>query len=132
VAAFIPTPDGESLPRELIVRLDGSNRYAVAVSISTELSRPAPIGIVYLVAGTAYADAVAAGPAAGRGHGVILYTAKDSLPAETADELVRLQPATVEVVGSEAAIGDAVIRQAAPCSDRAAPSIASTARIPGT
>jgi putative cell wall-binding protein len=93
--------------------LTGANRYDVSVSISIELSRSAPVGVVYLVSGTDYAVAVAAGPAAARDHGIVLYTSKDSLPADVANELVRLHPARVKVVGSSAVVADAVLREVA-------------------
>lgn len=109
VAAFSAiTPDGGSASQRMAVRLGGADRDAVAVSISGEMSRPGPIEVVYLVSGANYADAVAVGPAAARDHGVILYTDKNSLPAAVADELVRLGPSRVEVVGGSAVIGDAV------------------------
>lgn len=113
-AAVAPMPPyGGTFPQRMTVRLDGTDRYAVSVSISGELSRSEPIPVVYLVSGAAYADAVAAGPAVARDHGVILYTDRDSLPGGVADELVRLDPSRVEVVGGSAVIGDALLSRVA-------------------
>jgi putative cell wall-binding protein len=109
VAFTAMIPDGTLLPRPPAVRLDGADRSTVAVSISGEISRSRSIHAVYLVSAAAYADAVAAGPAAARDNGVILYSDRDSLPAGVADELVRLDPARVEVVGGSEVIGDAVL-----------------------
>ena len=105
-ASTSPIPYGEA--EQTAVRLDGADRYGVAVSISGELSRPGRIEVVYLVSGSAYADAVAAGPAAAQSHAPILYTGKDSLPEAVAAELARLHPSRVEVVGDSSVIGDGV------------------------
>jgi carboxypeptidase T len=107
VAAYSPMiPDGESLPQRTAVRLSGADRAAVAVSISGELAAADSVAVVYMVSSTGYAEAVAAGPAAARDHAAILYAERGSLPAATANELRRLDPARVEIVGGSGAIGD--------------------------
>ena len=106
------TPHGAPRPGVQVVTYDGTDRYAVSVSISADASPSTTKGVVYLISGTAYADAVAAGPAAGRDRATILYTNKDSLPADVASELVRLQPARLVLVGAADVITDGVLARA--------------------
>ncbi|MGD0249002.1 MAG: cell wall-binding repeat-containing protein [Candidatus Limnocylindrales bacterium] len=79
--------------------LAGADLYATGVAISQSLSPDGGIPVVYLVSGASAADAVAAGVAAARDGGIVLYTGNSSVPAAVADELVRLNPARVEVMG---------------------------------
>ncbi|HEX7490532.1 MAG TPA: M14 family zinc carboxypeptidase [Candidatus Limnocylindrales bacterium] len=112
-AAGIPmTPYGSPIPIPQPVSYDGTDRYAVSVSIAAEVSKSAGVGVVYLVSGTAYADAVAAGPAAARDEATILYTDKDSLPVNVANELVLLRPTRLVLVGGAGVISDSVITRA--------------------
>ena len=94
-------------------RLGGADQYAVAVSISKRLflTRTAPV--VYLASGEAFPDALAAGPAAARDGGAVLYTRASSLPDAVGQELVRLAPARVEVLGGTSVIAQAVVDQVA-------------------
>ena len=89
--------------------LRGADQYATAVAISRSIFPTGGVPVVYLVSGTAYADALAAGPAAAQAGGVVLYTTASSLPSVVATELVRLAPARVEVVGGTAVIADSVL-----------------------
>jgi putative cell wall-binding protein len=84
-------------------RVAGANRFATA----TELSRATfeqGASVAYLVTGTAFADALTAGAAAGARKGPVLLAAPDTLPEPTRAELVRLRPETVVVAGGPAAI----------------------------
>jgi len=94
-------------------RLGGADQYAVAISISKRLFLTGKAPVVYLVSGQAFPDALAAGPAAARGRGVILYTRGSYLPGAVGQELVRLAPARVEVVGGTSVIAQAVVGQVA-------------------
>lgn len=88
-------------------RLAGSNRYATAAAIADH-TFTAPVPAVFLSSGLAFPDALSAGPAAAHQHGPVLLTKPGSLPAATANELQRLKPATVYVVGGPAAVSDHV------------------------
>jgi putative cell wall-binding protein len=95
------------------MRLEGADRYGVAISAAHLVAHGAAVPVVYLVssaAGAAGAEAFAAGPAA-RAGGVILYTDPKSLPEAVAAALVRLDPATVVAVGRTASIGNAVLER---------------------
>ena len=88
-------------------RLAGADRYATAAEISKRF-HPAGADAVFLVSGEAFADALAAGPEAARRHAPILLTARTSVPDATGDELVRLSPQAVVIVGGPAAIDASV------------------------
>jgi len=100
------TATGESL------RLAGIDRFATAVEVSQAVY-PDGAGVVYLAAGYNFPDALAAGPAAAAEGGPILLASQDNIPTATRNELVRLDPHTVVVVGGEAALSAAVQDQAA-------------------
>lgn len=72
---------------------------------------------VYLTSGLTFADALAAGPAAGIAQAPVLLAARDTLPAATADELARLEPEEVVVVGGPSAIGERVAERVAEAAD---------------
>ena len=91
--------------------LAGADQYETAVAVSQNLFPSGNAPVVYLASGTDSGGSIAAGPAAAREGGVVLLTSSSSLPSEVADELVRLAPARVEIVGGATAITDAVVAQ---------------------
>jgi len=88
-------------------RFWGSNRYATAVAVSQE-THPGGADTVYLAVGTNYPDAIAAGPLAASDNAPILLVTATTLPTQTRDELIRLSPATVVILGGTAAISNDV------------------------
>jgi putative cell wall-binding protein len=92
-------------------RLGGADQYAVAVAISQRLFPSGGIPVVYLAGGQNFADALAAGPIAAHEGGAILYTGSTALPVAVGQELVRLAPARVEVLGGTSVIAAAVVDQ---------------------
>nr|MBA2633976.1 cell wall-binding repeat-containing protein [Chloroflexota bacterium] len=91
-------------------RLAGANRYATAVAVSS--GWPAGVPNVFIATGANFPDALAGVPASGAlGGGPLLLTAQNSLPPETAAELMRLDPARVVILGSSGVISDAVASQ---------------------
>lgn len=89
-------------------RLAGADRYATAALLSRH-ANPGGAETVYVANGHAAADALAVSSALAAHGGALLLTAPDQLPAVTADELARLGPAEVHVVGGRAAVSDAVL-----------------------
>ncbi|HUG84630.1 MAG TPA: cell wall-binding repeat-containing protein, partial [Euzebya sp.] len=86
-----------------VVRLAGDSRFATAVAVSAVLA-PDGADVVYLTSGREFADALAATPlAAGRGAPMLLAE-PTQLPRVTADELARLSPDLVVLIGGEAAL----------------------------
>ncbi|HEX5466320.1 MAG TPA: cell wall-binding repeat-containing protein [Candidatus Limnocylindrales bacterium] len=93
-----------------VTRIAGADRYATAAAVSkTAFASGAPVA--YLATGQAFADALSAGPAADHGGGPVLLTAPTTLSAATSNELKRLKPATVVIVGQGAAIASGVAKQ---------------------
>lgn len=66
------------------------------------------VDTVYVANGITFADALAGGPNASLGGSPLLLVTADAIPLETLDELIRLQPGEVVVLGGTAAISDAV------------------------
>jgi putative cell wall-binding protein len=85
------------------VRWSGSDRYATSVRISQQ-AFPEGTDTVFVATGSAFPDALAAGPLAGMLDAPILLTESATLPAAVSRELQRLQPETVVVLGGAAAV----------------------------
>lgn len=97
----------ESLATE---RIAGPSRFATAVEVSrTIFPAAAPdVPVVYVAVGTGYADALSAGPAAAAEGGALLMVRRDDVPTVVADELRRLRPDRVVLVGGPAALSPTV------------------------
>ena len=101
----------ESVATELvqygnIVRLSGPNRYATAAAVAEEVFRSADYA--FLADGTNFPDALVAAAAGGSLGGPVLLVNHDSIPGPTREQLDRLTPNHVFVVGGQAVIGDTV------------------------
>jgi putative cell wall-binding protein len=72
-----------------VSRYWGANRYETAVAVS-EAVFPTGAGVVFIVTGVNFPDAVAAGPVAGMLNAPILLVTGTSVPSSTASELERL------------------------------------------
>ncbi len=91
----------------LTVRLSGLDRFATATAISQHaFPRGAPV--VYVANGLNFPDALAGGPAAALAGGPLLLVTRDVLPAATATELTRLDPAEIVILGGTGAVSSAV------------------------
>lgn len=90
-------------------RLAGSDRYGTAVAIS-RAGFPATAPVVYVATGEAYPDALAAAPAAAHQGGPLLLTKSASLPTSVADEIKRLKPKKIVVVGGAGVVSDGVLK----------------------
>jgi putative cell wall-binding protein len=131
VAAFGPglprsSSSSAALPGEaatrLVSRLFGADRYDTAADLSRQtFAIGVPLAVV--ATGTSFPDALAGAAAAGAKRGPVLLVQRDRLPGAVSDELRRLKPRRVLVLGGSAAISDDVLRSV----DR----IASADRIAG-
>ncbi|MCK8610653.1 cell wall-binding repeat-containing protein [Agromyces sp. C10] len=92
-------------------RAGGSDRYATAVALAQRGFPNTGVPVVYLATGATFPDALAAG-AATRGEGPVLLVPGSSIPQNVLDELARLKPAKLVVVGGPTIVTDAVVAQA--------------------
>ena len=88
-------------------RIAGANRFTTAVEIS-QSAYPDGAEIAYLATAYNFPDALAGGTGAARTNGPILLSEVDSIPAVTLDELRRLGPSRVVILGGEAALAPPV------------------------
>lgn len=114
VTALAPTfpvaePASPALPASTIPseRASGTDRFATAAAISQQ-SFPNGADTAFLAVGLDFPDALAAGPAAADRRAPVLLTAREALPASTLDELRRLSPSQVILVGGVFVITDGV------------------------
>jgi len=95
-----------------VVRLAGANRYATAVEISKYGFPVDGSAVEVLVAtGTGFPDALAGGPAAVALGGPVLLTDPNGLSGEVADEIERLAPDRIVVLGGTAVVSAGVVAQ---------------------
>lgn len=89
------------------VRVAGQDRYATAAAVSQRWF-PSGADTVYVASGETFADSLAAGSPAARASAPLLLTRSKTLPDITVDELRRLAPSSIVLVGGAAAVSDAV------------------------
>ncbi|WP_165065820.1 cell wall-binding repeat-containing protein [Marisediminicola senii] len=92
-------------------RFGGADRFAVAVGVSATYSPGVPV--LYIVKGTDYPDALSAAPAAIAGGGPLLLTLPTSIPDGIRNEIRRLRPAKIVVVGGSSSVSDSVYNELA-------------------
>ena len=93
-----------------VSRLQGANRYATSAAISASQFAPG-VPVAYVTNGEKFPDALSASAIAGNNGGPILLVGADAIPGEIADELGRLNPSRIVVLGSAASVSDAVFAQ---------------------
>jgi putative cell wall-binding protein len=97
VVGELPTPS----------RTAGADRYEQAAKVSAGEFMQSDT--VYVASGEKFADALSAGSVAGVKKAPLLLTPAATLPAVTVNEIVRLKPKNVVVVGGEASISKLVV-----------------------
>ncbi|HEX9634870.1 MAG TPA: cell wall-binding repeat-containing protein [Candidatus Limnocylindria bacterium] len=98
--------------RRADARLAGADRYATAAAISSNFFAVGP-PVAFIATGANFPDALSASPAAALGRGPVLLTQPGSLPQATIDELLRLRPGSIIVVGGVGVVSDQVVGQLA-------------------
>lgn len=96
---------------EGVERLTGKNRYATSARIASQYTKDRDR--VFLASGENYPDALSAAAVAGTEHEPLLLVKPGQLPSVIAEQLQRLAPEQVVVVGGPMAISDAVAKEAA-------------------
>lgn len=91
-------------------RIAGDDRYATSAAISASTVAPNP-EFVYVATGEDFPDALASAPVAGTRRTSVLLVTRDTIPDAIADELDRLQPGRIFVLGGPGAVSDEVVTQ---------------------
>ncbi|MEA3502040.1 MAG: cell wall-binding repeat-containing protein, partial [Actinomycetota bacterium] len=94
-------------PATEVTRIAGSNRYETAALISKGHFAPG-VGVAYVAVGSNFPDALAGGAAATLRNGPVLLTASNALPGATIQELVRLEPQEIVILGGTAVVSGTV------------------------
>lgn len=90
-----------------VTRISGGNRYEVAANV---VATYASADTVYVASGEDYPDALTAAPRAGGTDQPMLLTKKGFLPQAAIDELERLSPRRIIIMGGTEAVGSGVER----------------------
>lgn len=90
-----------------VARLFGADRYETAAAISRSTFAPG-VPEVYVATGENFPDALAGGAAAVRSGAPVLLTTTDRVPRVTSDELIRLSPERIVLLGGPSVVSDAV------------------------
>lgn len=118
-AAVLSAEGGSEVISESAFRFSGEDRYATSAEISFLQWEPDEVTEVFLASGENFPDALSMA-ASTRDTGPLLLTRRDELPPAVADELERLSPCLVIVVGGPSQVSDAVARAADSYTDAAA------------
>ncbi|MCD2444058.1 cell wall-binding repeat-containing protein [Agromyces sp. SYSU K20354] len=94
-----PIPDG-------VTRLSGASRYETAVAVS-RLHAPG-VPVAFVASGADFPDALAGASAAALAGGPLLLTQPTQLPSVVLDELRRLAPARIVLIGGVGAVAAGV------------------------
>ena len=91
-------------------RVAGGDRFSTSVEVSkAAYPDPATVGTVYVANGISFPDALSGGPAAAQDSGPLLLTAPGYLPTVVSDEIKRLKPQHIVVVGGPAVVSNDVL-----------------------
>lgn len=99
----------------VVQRIGGADRYEVAANIAA--AYPADVPRVYLASGQDYPDALAGAALAAHQGAPLLITRSTFLPTAVAEQLERLSPGQLIVLGGSGAVSSATARAAAAYSD---------------
>jgi putative cell wall-binding protein len=106
--------DGSYPAQPLAQRVAGTDRYDTSARYSgrTEQAfRP----VTYVATGADFPDALASAPVSGFEGSPVLLVQRDSVPASVKNELCRVHPGHIVVMGGTNAISDAVYNQVTQC-----------------
>ena len=91
-----------------VERLAGHDRYGTATEVSRSLFSTGSVHEVFVATGHSSPDALASGTAATASPGPVLLTRATDLPTVVSDELIRLNPDRVVIVGGIDAVSPGV------------------------
>jgi putative cell wall-binding protein len=103
--------NGAPLGEEFLTRLAGSDRFQTAAMLSQSQFNSPGVPTVYVTNGLNFPDALAGGPAAAAAGSPILlvHGSTGEIPSATADELTRLAPQSITVLGGPGAVSAATM-----------------------
>jgi len=116
VSALEPWIRAQMTSGPQVERISGATRYETAIAIS-QAGFPNPVTstpVVFVASGVNFPDALSAGPAAAALGGPLLLTSPTSLPTVVRNEIQRLNPDKIYVVGGTGAVSAAVYSALAP------------------
>lgn len=87
-------------------RIAGADRYATSAAVSAK-SFTSPQGAVFVASGQNFPDALAGGAAAAKQVGPLLLTSSSRLSGATSNELKRLRPSKIYILGGTGAVSGA-------------------------
>ncbi len=100
----------KSTESDLITRLAGNNRYETSVAVSQNAWKESS-EVVVLGRGDLSVDALTGSVLAKKYNAPLLLTKSDELPSVVEDEINRLQPEKIYILGGPAAISEKVVNQ---------------------
>ncbi len=108
--AVLAQLDALTVPAGGASRIAGADRYQTSALIS-QAGYPSlpPAPVVYVAAGTGYADALSGAPLAAKDGVPLLLVQPSLLPAPVGAELTRLDPRSMVVLGGDAAVSGRVL-----------------------
>lgn len=113
--ATVPAACGElalgGVGETMVERIAGETRIETAVEVS-QVAFPEGSETVHLARADVFADALAAGPLTDAGP-ILLVPSCDDVPQAVLDEVQRLDPTTIRVLGGSAAVCDDVVAEVA-------------------
>ena len=92
---------------EAVGRLAGSDRYATSAAISAATFAPG-VPVAYVAVGGNFPDALSGAPAGGVKKGPVLLATPSSIPTAVQQELIRLKPARIVILGGSGTVSDSV------------------------
>jgi putative cell wall-binding protein len=98
LASFSPGPATAAIESPAVERFAGADRFDVSAKISRETFQPG-VPMAYVATGATFADALSGAPAAGVRGGPVLLVAGTSIPTVIQQELARLEPRSITILG---------------------------------
>jgi putative cell wall-binding protein/Tol biopolymer transport system component len=92
----------------VVERIGGADRYAVSAALSASQFSPG-VSVAYIATGASFPDALSGSAAAGHNGAPVLLVTHDSIPTPIGDELARLRPAKIVILGGPASVSDDVL-----------------------
>jgi glucose/arabinose dehydrogenase/putative cell wall-binding protein len=95
-----------------VERYAGADRYATAALVSQRTFAPG-VAVVYVATGATYPDALTGGAGAARNDAPVLLVSPTGVPTATRNEIVRLAPQRIVVLGGTSAVSETIRGQLA-------------------